>query len=175
MIIGCYVDDLFTIYWHDNEHSIYQHSFTKQLMGNGKVEDEGPIADLLNIEITQSKDGKVKLAKTSYIEKFVATYCPASAGLPSHQAVKTPCDKSLVMHVADALSKTDEIDDEFRRRYQSLVGALLYWSLLGQHSPRRRLRGRLPLPRNVQANRRALRRRPSRALLPRAHQARTSA
>ena len=31
-------------------------------MVDWKVEDEGPIANLLNIEITQSKDGKVKLA-----------------------------------------------------------------------------------------------------------------
>ena len=43
--------------------------------------------------------------------------------------MKTPCDKSLVMHVADELSSTDEIDDEFRRRYQSPVGALLYCSV----------------------------------------------
>ena len=49
--------------------------------------------------------------------------------LPSHQAVKTPCDDSLTRHVADALSSTDEVDDEFRRRYQSLVGALLYCSV----------------------------------------------
>ena len=40
-----------------------------------------------------------------------------------------PCDESLVMHVADALSRTDEIDDKFRRHYQSLVGALLYCSV----------------------------------------------
>ena len=33
------------------------------------------------------------------------------------------------MHVADALSSTDEIDNDFRRRYQSLVGALLYCSI----------------------------------------------
>ena len=60
LIIGCYVDDLFTLYSHDDKHSIY-HSFTKQLKVDRKVEDEGPIANLLNIEITQSKDGKVKL------------------------------------------------------------------------------------------------------------------
>ena len=34
-------------------------------MADWKVEDEGPIADLLNIEITQSKDGKVKLTSRS--------------------------------------------------------------------------------------------------------------
>ena len=43
--------------------------------------------------------------------------------------MKTPCDESLIKHVADALCSTDEIDDDFRRRYQSLVGALLYCSV----------------------------------------------
>ena len=37
-------------------------------MVDWKVENEGPIAGLLSIEITQSKDGKVKLAQqTNYI------------------------------------------------------------------------------------------------------------
>ena len=81
LIFGCCVDDLFTIYSHDNEHSIY-HSFIKQLMADHwKVEDEGPIVDLLDIEITESKDGKVKLAQTNYIEKLVATHCPAGVEL----------------------------------------------------------------------------------------------
>ena len=125
LIIGCYVDDLFTLYSHDDEHSLY-HSFTERLTANWKVEDEGPIADLLNIEIARTKDGKVKLSQASYIEKLIATHAPAGAARPSHQAVKTPCDESLVRHVADALSSTDPVDDVFRRSYQSLVGALLY-------------------------------------------------
>ena len=40
--------------------------------------------------------------------------------------MKTPCDESLVRLVADALSSTDLVDDDFRRSCQSLVGALLY-------------------------------------------------
>ena len=57
LLIGVYVDDLFVLYSHDDEHSFYL-SFTEQLMADWNVEDEGPIADLLNIEITQT-DGKV--------------------------------------------------------------------------------------------------------------------
>ena len=52
-------------------------------MVDWKVEDEGPITDLLNIEITQSNDGtKVKLAQTNYIEKLVATHCRPAWGCP---------------------------------------------------------------------------------------------
>ena len=49
--------------------------------------------------------------------------------IPSHQAVKTPCDETLIAHVAEALSCDDEIDEELCRRYQSLGGALLYCSV----------------------------------------------
>ena len=42
LIIGCCVDDLFTIYSHDDdEHSIY-HSFTKQLMVDWMGRGRGP-------------------------------------------------------------------------------------------------------------------------------------
>jgi hypothetical protein len=82
-IIGCYVDDFFTLYSHDDEHSIC-HSFTAQLVADWKVEDEGPIADLLNIEITQMEDGKVKLAQTNYIEKLADTHTLKGAVVPSH-------------------------------------------------------------------------------------------
>ena len=57
---------MFTLYSHDDEHSLY-HTITEQLVTDWKVED--PIADLLNIEITQSKDGKVKLAQTSQLNR----------------------------------------------------------------------------------------------------------
>ena len=36
LIIGCYVDDLFTLYSHDVEHLLY-HSLTKQLVVDWKV------------------------------------------------------------------------------------------------------------------------------------------
>jgi hypothetical protein len=126
LIIGCYVDDLFTLYSHDDEHSIYHSFTTTQLILDWKVEDEGPIADLLNIEIVQTADGKVKLTQAAYIAKLVATHAPGGTSRPSHQQIRTPCDESLVHHVTDALSSTDPIDEVFRRSYQSLVGALLY-------------------------------------------------
>ena len=39
LIIGVYVDDLFTLFSHKDKHSIYQHSFTEQLALDWKVED----------------------------------------------------------------------------------------------------------------------------------------
>jgi hypothetical protein len=73
LIIGSYVDDLFTLFSHDDKYSLY-HNFTKRLVADWKVEDEGPIADLLNIEIDRISDSKVKLTQTAYIEKLVSIH-----------------------------------------------------------------------------------------------------
>ena len=45
-------------------------------------------------------------------------------------ANKPPCDHSLPLHVVEAMSQetNTEVDAELLRRYQSLVGALLYCS-----------------------------------------------
>ena len=50
LILGCYVDDLFTAYTHDDEHSLY-HDFTRALQKRWEVEDEGVVKDLLAVEI----------------------------------------------------------------------------------------------------------------------------
>jgi hypothetical protein len=83
---------------------------------------------MLNIEIDRISDSKVKLTQTAYIEKLVSIHMLPGAVLPPHGKVKTPCDETLIQHVADALSSTNEVDEDLRRRYQSLVGAELYCS-----------------------------------------------
>ena len=94
-------------------------------MVDWKVEDEGPIANLLNIEITQSKDGKVKLAQTSYIENREARRHPLAG---RRGIALSPGGEDAVRRVSHharrrrAQYSTDEIDDEFRRRYKSLAG-----------------------------------------------------
>ncbi len=126
LVVGVYVDDLFCLYSHDDEHSLYA-GFTTALQRRWSVDDEGPVADLLGIEISRV-DCKVNLRQTAYIDKLVRHFCPD--GCPaSHQASKTPCDGELVQHVADALASRlagHASSDVDVRRYQSLVGALLY-------------------------------------------------
>ena len=123
LIVGCYVDDLFCLYSHDDEFSVYSR-FTTQLEEAWDVDDEGPVADLLNVEIS-SEGGCVVMRQTGYIERLVKDYLPD--GVPnSHQEGSTPCDETIGQAVADALACLDEPDPVLRRRYQSLVGALLY-------------------------------------------------
>ena len=40
--------------------------------------------------------------------------------------MKTPCDEDIRQQIADALSYKDGVDPALLRRYQALVGALLY-------------------------------------------------
>ena len=126
LLVGCYVDDLFIVYSHDDEHSLYT-SFVNALNDRWEVEDEGEVRDLLNVEI--ERDGNcVNLTQTGYIDKMMREYAPN--GVPEgFQSTKTPCDKSLESQVLDALSCSEEIDPVLLRNYQSLVGALLYASI----------------------------------------------
>ena len=122
-IVGVYVDDLFCVASHTDEHSAY-HEFTSALQEHWDVEDEGPVSDLLNVEITREGDSVV-LRQTAYIDKLVGIHAPD--GIPaSHQSTKTPCDEDIRQMIADALSFKDDVDPALLRRYQALVGALLY-------------------------------------------------
>eukprot|EP00965_Chrysotila_dentata_P237227 6201765-Pleurochrysis_carterae.AAC.2 len=55
VLLGCYVDDLFTLYSHYGEGSLYD-TFTTALARRWPVEDEGPVLDLLKMEITPTSD-----------------------------------------------------------------------------------------------------------------------
>ena len=126
VILGCYVDDLFVLYSHTDAYSLY-HDFTTQLEKDWEVDDEGEVSDLLNVEITR-EGSDVVLRQTQYILKLVSTYAPS--GVPkSFQSSKAPCDEHMPQRVCDALlQEVTSVDPALLKRYQSLVGALLYCS-----------------------------------------------
>eukprot|EP00965_Chrysotila_dentata_P105838 3495951-Pleurochrysis_carterae.AAC.2 len=51
LILWCYVDDLFTLYTNDGDGLLYA-DFTAARSHRWNVEDEGPVSDLLNVDIT---------------------------------------------------------------------------------------------------------------------------
>ena len=68
---------------------------------------------------------KVSLRQGNYVRKMVATYFPD--GVPKCSAELTPASELLPQHVADALCQDPaDVDAKLHKRYQSLVGALLY-------------------------------------------------
>eukprot|EP00965_Chrysotila_dentata_P114708 3791329-Pleurochrysis_carterae.AAC.1 len=74
LTLGCYVDDLFVLYSDDGPDSLYS-SFTTALSSRWNVEDEGPVSDLLNVDIATDADC-VLLKQEKYIAQLVDTYLP---------------------------------------------------------------------------------------------------
>ena len=123
LLVGCYVDDLFILYNNGDKYSLY-HKFTTDLQQRWSVDDEGEVSDLLNVEMYRT-DGGVELRQTSYIEKLAKEWLPD--GIPSCMHINSaPHTESLPDLVLQALSSTEPVDSVLLRRYQSLVGSLLY-------------------------------------------------
>jgi hypothetical protein len=124
LLLGVYVDDLATGYKYGDKHSLYR-LFTTELQKRWKVEDEGALSDLLGIEFNNS-DGVVELKQSAYIRKLTDVYLPD--GVPTtFQRNKTPCSEELPQQVLEAvLQDADSIDPQLLKKYQSIVGALLY-------------------------------------------------
>ena len=123
VLVGCYVDDLFVLFNANDKHSLY-YRFARDLQARWDVDDEGPVTDLLNIEI--SREGPaVVLRQKLYIDRLVEQWFPD--GPPSHiPKNSTPHADNLPSLVLDAVCVTDPIDPSLLGRYQSLVGSLLY-------------------------------------------------
>lgn len=109
LLLGCYVDDLFILSSHTDEHSLY-HMFTQELEARWDVEDEGDVADLLNVEIERSGD-HIILRQRGYVRKLMDTYAPDGVPVSSfagdirlsrQQASRVPADASLPQLVLDA-------------------------------------------------------------------------
>jgi hypothetical protein len=123
IIVGVYVDDLQVAYACDDEHSLYA-SFVKAMQSRWSVDDEGELADLLGVEF--SREGNdVLLTQTAYIERMWAEYLKDDVSPPLNPN-QPPCEKEIVQRVADALADPCERPVDLVKRYQSIVGALLY-------------------------------------------------
>ena len=122
LVVGVYVDDLAIVYNDDAVGSLY-YNFTTALR-SWNVEDEGELEDLLNVQFA-FHDGAVKMYQSNYIDKMVSHYFPDGVAT-SFQANKLPFDLQLPQMVLDACSSDEPPDADVLRRFQSLVGALMY-------------------------------------------------
>jgi len=127
LIVGCYVDDLFVLYSHDDPTSLYA-DFTSALQRDWKAEDEGEVTDLLNVEINADND-VVKLTQTGYISSMANEHLcqgqPPDGDAFSSKASRIPASADIVQHIADAVCARDVPDVTLLKKYQSLVGGLL--------------------------------------------------
>ena len=123
LLVGVYVDDLCVLYSHDDEYSLY-HQFTADLQKRWAVEDEGDVSDLLGIDINV-EDHHVCLRQETYISRLGSEFFPDGTP-PSMQKNTVPSLPDLPQTVLEAVDSSAEIDPILLKRYQSLVGALLY-------------------------------------------------
>eukprot|EP00965_Chrysotila_dentata_P016299 538880-Pleurochrysis_carterae.AAC.1 len=119
LVVGCYVDDLFVLYSSDDSGSLYS-EFSAALVERWRVEDEGEVSDLLNVDITV-EGNDVVLRQASYIQQLISAHAPQ--GIPAtFQHNHAPAQPDLPSLIEQAVSTRDQRpkDETLLRRYQSL-------------------------------------------------------
>ena len=119
LVIGTYVDDL-TICSND---PAYREEFVSDLGKEFSITDEGPLADVVNIQIQPNKDGSVTIHQKAYIEKLAETYL---GDLATRTQYKNPAHGDLPKLVEQAVEAATAASPDLLHAYQSIVGALLY-------------------------------------------------
>eukprot|EP00966_Prymnesium_polylepis_P106575 2467657-Prymnesium_polylepis.1 len=98
-----------------------------KLRADWEVVDEGPMDDLLAIQVRHNDDGTITLHQEAYVRKLIAKYLPG--GPPAHrQHNSTPYSNDLVMKVSLALQQSSTEPDypDLVKPLQERLGALLY-------------------------------------------------
>ena len=95
--------------------------FMKKLADVWDVTDEGPMEDLLGIEVDYLDDGSIKLHQRKYIQKLVNRFLP-DGPMPKAQRNSLPYSKDFLAHINDSLSQNEVEHPELVRDMQSRVG-----------------------------------------------------
>ena len=100
-------------------------SFMDALTRDWDITDEGPMEDLLGIEVDYLPDGSIKLHQTSYIKKLVERFLP-DGPLAKVQRNSLPYSPAFLQNVADALALPPDSHPELVRPMQERLGCLMY-------------------------------------------------
>ena len=134
-VIGLYVDNMQIVHSAElnadgdaTDSSSFYHRFITQLRSDWDIVDEGPMIDLLAIEVIYLPDGSIKLHQESYVRKLLAKYLPD--GPPaSLQRNSLPYSDTVLMDVIIALDSSTAAEPghpQLVKQYQERIGALLY-------------------------------------------------
>ena len=131
LILGIYVDNLQIIHSADmSDTSSKMCSFMKAIQHDWDVEDEGPMVDLLGIEIQYNPDGSITLHQKKYIDKLTSEFLPD--GIPSTIPKNClPYSTRIMQIVADAshlrvANGGKCMHPELREEYQRRLGCVMY-------------------------------------------------
>ena len=131
LTIGVYVDNLQIVHSAQLDAEgrgpagCAYNSFMDALTADWDVTDEGPMEDLLGIEVDYLPDGAIKLHQTSYVRKLVERFLP-DGPVAKVQYNSLPYSPDFMQHVADALALPPNSYPELVRPMQERLGCLLY-------------------------------------------------
>jgi len=127
--LGVYCDDIIAIFSDNDVGSVYD-VFRTALHTRWKAEDEGELSDILNICVAH-EGLSIKLSQPMYIDTMVDRYLPDDK-LQATKEQKTPYSLHFKDNITAALAGPPAAhlppDPALIAEYQSLVGALLYYS-----------------------------------------------
>ena len=129
--IGIYVDNLQIVHSAELDGAgrgpvgCYYNTFVDALAARWEVVDEGPMEDLLGIEIEYFANGSIKLHQEKYIKKIVERFLP-DGPLPNVQAKSMPYSEDFLSVISDALADTEPAKPGLVSAFQERVGCLMY-------------------------------------------------
>ena len=131
LTIGVYVDNLQVV------HSVSigadgrgpagcaYNAFLDALQRDWAVTDEGPMEDLLGIEVEHYQDGSIKLHQMKYINKLVERFLPNGPS-PRVQKNTMPYSPLFETRMKDALALDAGAHPDILTTFQQRVGCLMY-------------------------------------------------
>jgi hypothetical protein len=130
-VVGLYVDNLQIVHSVDIDDKgnappgSFCASFLKALNETWDVIDEGPMVDLLGIQVRHNADGSITLHQEAYIDKLVERFLPGGVP-PSLQGTSLPYSRNLDKHVSDAAACTGVDYPHLVKPFQERIGSLMY-------------------------------------------------
>ena len=100
--------------------------FIDALTARWDVTDEGPMEDLLGIEVDYNGDGSITLHQRRYIEKLVSRFLTKEQANKAQSKTAVPYSEDFLSHVNESLSQTEAEYPELVKEMQSRVGCLMY-------------------------------------------------
>jgi hypothetical protein len=130
LVVGIYVDNLQIVHSANlnsagrGPSGCAYNEFMDQLAAAWDVTDEGPMHDLLGIEVEYNDDDSIKLHQKAYVEKIVQRFMP-DGPLPKCQRNGMPYSPKFLLRINHALSN-EPCHPELVRLMQQIVGCLMY-------------------------------------------------
>ena len=130
LVLGVYVDNLQIVHSHAVEQEGTKvHSFLRAIERDWEVEDEGPMHDILGIEVKYNGDGSITLHQQTYIDKLVSEFLPngAPTGIKGNVPYSQNLDK-ISWHATSLRMENKGVCayPNLVKEYQRKLGCLMY-------------------------------------------------